>query len=372
MHLKSIKLHNFKSYHEAEFEFSSRLNVIHGRNGVGKTNLLDAVYMLAMTKSNFSLSDHQLIRDDEQFFRLQGHLMKDTDQFKIVIKFPKGKKKSIEKDDIVVARSIDHIGLMPVVMITPDDLNLINASNSERRKLADTTLSQVNHEYLEQLVLYNRLLKQRNSLLKGAQEQGNFDSMLLETYDIRMTAPARFIFEQRRDFFEQMLGRVQSYYEILCEGKEEVNLYYRSELAEASFKDLSIRCISRDRASCRTTAGVHRDTIDFLIKGMDARTYGSQGQKKSLVFAIKLAQLDFMRQKLHDQPIMLLDDVFDKLDQNRVHRLLSIILSDNFGQLFITDTQWDRIGAMLDSHPTEVKKFEIPGDGRDYKLVYDE
>lgn len=346
--------------------------MIYGRNGVGKTNLLDAVYMLAMTKSNFSLSDPQLIRDDEQFFRLQGHLMKEAGPFKIVIKFPRGKKKVIEKDDTVVARSIDHIGLMPVVMITPDDLNLINASNSERRKLVDTTLSQVDHEYLEQLVLYNRLLKQRNSLLKSAQEQGSFDAMLLETYNTRMTAPARFIFEQRRDFFKQLRGRVQSYYNILCEGKEEVNLHYKSELADGSFKELSMRCISRDRASCRTNAGVHRDTIECLIKGMDARIFGSQGQKKSLVFAIKLAQLDFMRQKLHDQPIMLLDDVFDKLDQNRVDRLLSIILSDNFGQLFITDTQWDRIGAMLDSYSIDVRKFEIPGDGKDFKLGTDE
>jgi DNA replication and repair protein RecF len=367
LYLKSIILYNFKSYHQAEFQFSARLNVIYGINGVGKTNLLDAIHMLAMTRSAFSVTDQQLIREEEDFLRLQGQLVKDSRTVKIVIKLPRNKKKIIERDDSAVTRPVDHVGLMPVVMITPDDLNLVNGSSSERRKLADSTLSQVDDHYLEHLILYNRLLKQRNSLLKGWHEQGNYDPVLLDTYDNGMTGPAKAIYQQRKIFFDQLSDRIQYYYNILCDGREEVHLTYRSALAQASFRDLSRQHLSRDRLSCRTNAGIHRDTIDCLIKGRDARIFGSQGQKKSLVFAIRLAQLDYMVQRLNDQPVLLLDDVFDKLDQERVNRLLSIILSNSFGQIFVTDTQWERIGMLLESYDIDVKKIEIRENGHTVK-----
>jgi DNA replication and repair protein RecF len=359
LYLNSISLHHFKSYRQADFDFSPHLNVIYGSNGVGKTNLLDAIFTLAMTKSNFTMSDQQLINDEEDFFRLQGLLNKKNEQFKLVLKLQRGKKKVIEKDGSIIAKALDHIGFMPVIMITPDDLNLINASNSERRKLADTTLSQVHHDYLENLVIYNRLLKQRTSLLKSWQERGTFDKILLETYDSKMDGPAQVIYQYRCGFFGQLLDRLQYYYEILCQGNEMVDLDYQSELTQSTFSDLCRQNLTRDRASARTNSGVHRDSIDCLINGRDARTYASQGQKKSLVFAIKLAQLDYMRERLQDQPLMLLDDVFDKLDQYRVDRLLSIILSDTFGQVFITDTQWQRIAKMLDAYTVDIQKIEI-------------
>lgn len=359
MYLKSLSLHNFKSYHKAAFDFSEHLNIIYGRNGVGKTNLLDAIYTLAMTKSNFTITDQQLINDGEDFFRLQGFMVKPDGNSKVVVKLQRGKKKVVERDDRVIGRSMDHIGFMPVVMITPDDLNLINASDSERRKLADSTLSQLDHEYLTHLVTYNRLLKQRNSILKTWQEKGIFDPVLLETYDRKMDEPAAVIFRSRKFFFRQLLNQVQHYYNILCEGAEPVDLVYHSELASNSFIELSRKNLQKDRFGCRTISGIHRDTITCSIDGRDARIYGSQGQKKSLVFAIKLAQLDFMRERLNDQPIMLLDDVFDKLDRFRVHHLLSIILSDTFGQVFITDTQWQRIEEMIDPYPIDLRKFEI-------------
>lgn len=362
MYLKSISLHHFKSYRQADFDFSPHLNVIYGSNGVGKTNLLDAIFTLAMTKSNFTISDQLLIYDEEDFFRLHGLLNKGNESFKLVIKLQRGKKKVIEKDGSTIGRALDHMGFMPVVMITPDDLNLINASNSERRKLADTTLSQVHHDYLENLVIYNRLLKQRNTLLKSWQERGTFDSILLETYDLKMDGPAQVVYQYRRDFFSQLLVRVQYYYDTLCQGNEPVGMVYHSDMIQKTFSDLCRQNLARDRSSARTNSGVHRDSIDCLINGRDARTYASQGQKKSLVFAIKLAQLDYMRDRLKDQPLMLLDDVFDKLDQYRVDRLLSIILSDTFGQVFITDTQWHRIAKMLDAYAVDIQKIEIKGE----------
>ncbi|MBK8501876.1 MAG: DNA replication and repair protein RecF [Saprospiraceae bacterium] len=361
LYLKSISLHHFKSYRQANFDFSPHLNVIFGGNGVGKTNLLDAIFALAMTKSNFAITDQQLINDKEDFFRLQGVVSKRNEPYKLVLKLQRGKKKAIEKDGSTIAKALDHIGFMPVVMITPDDLNLINASNSERRKLADTTLSQVHHDYLESLVIYNRLLKQRNTLLKSWQERGTFDAILLETYDLKMDGPAKVVHQYRGDFFRQLLDRLQYYYEILCQGNESVDLLYQSEMTQSTFSNLCRKNLTRDRSSARTNSGVHRDSVDCMINGRDARTYASQGQKKSLVFAIKLAQLDYMRDRLQDSPLMLLDDVFDKLDQYRVDRLLSIILSDTFGQVFITDTQWQRIAKMLDAYAVDIQKIEIKG-----------
>ncbi|MCB0689108.1 MAG: DNA replication and repair protein RecF, partial [Saprospiraceae bacterium] len=314
---------------------------------------------MAMTRSNFSITDQQLIHDSADFFRMEGLLVKPDGETSIVMKLPKGKKKVIEQDGRVVPRALDHIGIMPVVMITPDDLNLINSSNSERRKLADSTLSQCDPQYLSHLVMYNRLLKQRNAQLKSWQEKGSFDPLLLEAYDHKMSASASYIYEARQQFFDSLLHSVQKYYEVMCEGREPVDLEYRSELAASNFIDLCRRNQHRDRMNGRTYGGVHRDVIDSTIDGRDAKLYGSQGQKKSLIFAIKLAQLDYIREQLHDQPIMLLDDVFDKLDRFRVDHLLSIILSDTFGQVFITDTQWQQISQMISSYDVEFQKFEI-------------
>lgn len=352
-------LNNFKSYQQGVFDFSPGLNVIYGRNGVGKTNLLDTIYMLAMTKSNFSVADQQLIHNEEDYFRIQGIVEKSGSEVKLVIKLARGKKKVVERDGVVIPKLVDYVGSLPVVMITPDDLNLINSGNSERRKLADATLSQVDADYLNHLMIYNRLLKQRNSLLKGWQEKGTFDRLLLETYDQKMDKPAERISRYRQQFFDQLLLSLQHYYEILCEGTEPVKLIYESELLQSTFSEISRKNLNKDRLLARTNGGIHRDAIAVYIDNRDARIYGSQGQKKSLVFAIKLAQLDYMREKLKDHPIMLLDDIFDKLDPFRVEHLLTIILSDNFGQVFISDTQWERLETILRRHKVDLKKFEI-------------
>jgi len=333
--------------------------VIHGENGVGKTNLLDAIYALAMTKSNFSMTDVQLIREEEAFFRVEGEMWKGEEEISLVLKLQRGRRKVVEQNSKVIGRAVDHIGVMPVVMITPDDLNLINASNSERRKLADTTLSQIDRKYLDNLVTYNRLLKQRNSQLKQWQESGTFDRDLLETYDRKMTEPARIVFEYRKVFFSQLLESIQGYYDILCEGREPVHLEYESDLETDTMLGLAQKNLGKDRATCRTSRGIHRDVIDCFINGKNARTFASEGQKKSLIFAIKLAQLDYMKQKISERPILLLDDVFDKLDFGRVKRLLSIILNDTFGQAFITDTQWERMEEIILPYDLDFVKHKI-------------
>jgi DNA replication and repair protein RecF len=357
--IKTIDLTNFKSYSSGHFEFSPILNVIYGNNGVGKTNLLDAIYTLAMTRSNFLTTDAQLIKDDASFYRLEGMLCRAEEQYKVVLKLAQGKKKVIERDQLVIRRPIEHIGFIPVVMITPDDLNLINASNIERRKLADSTLAQIDHDYLEQLVIYNRLIKQRNTLLKQGLEQRGLDLALLDTYDRRLDEPAHIIFSERKKFFSNLQEYVQQYYERLSAGREHVSLKYRSALEEGGMTELCRRYRAKDRATGRTNQGVHRDSIDCLIDGRDARIFASQGQKKSLVFAMKLAQLNFMRAKLSDNPILLLDDIFDRLDQQRVKRLLQIILADAFGQIFITDTQWQRFGDIVSNFAKPFEKIEI-------------
>ena len=359
MYIKKIELVNFKSYVTGQFDFSPRLNVIYGDNGVGKTNLLDAIYVLAMTRSNFRLAEAQLIRDGADFYRLAGVLEKPEGEVHVVIKLAKGKKKVIEQNQSVVAKSIDHIGFIPVVMITPDDLNLINATNTERRKLADSTLSQIDHDYLQNLAQYNRLLKQRNMLLKQGLEHRNLDLDLLNTYDQSMDVPAATIYRGRKLFFDMLKEQVQYYYQILSDGTESVTIEYTSHMADDTISTLAARNASRDRATGRTNYGIHRDAIRCLIDGRDGRIFGSQGQKKSLVFAIKLAQLDFMSHKLASRPILLLDDIFDRLDQQRVKHLLSIILSDTFGQIFITDTQWNRIEQILSLYQVPLTKIEI-------------
>ncbi|NND33069.1 MAG: DNA replication and repair protein RecF [Saprospiraceae bacterium] len=359
MHIKEIELANFKSYTKAHFDFSPRLNIIHGKNGVGKTNLLDAIYVLAMTKSNYTFTDSQLIKDGSDFYRLAGIVSKPEGDVSVVMKLAKGKKKIIERDQSVVPRPIEHIGLIPVVMITPDDLNLVNGSNIERRKLADATLSQIDPDYLRYLVQYNRILKQRNFLLKQGAEKRKIDLDLLLSYDRSMDEPAASIYQGRKRFFERMEVAVRHYYQILSDGRESVILKYISQLTGETMSSISLLNRDRDLASGRTNHGVHRDIVNCLIDQKDARIFGSQGQKKSLVFALKLAQLDYMHSNLEDMPILLLDDIFDRLDQDRVKHLLSIILSDTFGQIFITDTQLSRIQSILEDYPIPSTQIEI-------------
>ncbi|NND07438.1 MAG: DNA replication and repair protein RecF [Saprospiraceae bacterium] len=347
MFISSIVLTNFKSYQSASFSFSPSLNIIHGLNGMGKTNLLDAIYCVAMTKSYFGTSDRQMIHDGQAFFRLESKLLKGDEELSLIVKYQQGGKKTIQKNGNAYDKLSEHIGVVPVVMIAPNDLVLIDGLNADRRKFVDSTISQINHSYLNHLVLYHRLLKQRNALLKRFQEEGNFDPILLKTYDLKMEMPAQYLYKVRQQFFMEFTEKVQQQYATLSQRRESVDIRYVSSLEKGDFLQLMQDALQHDRYAGRTNVGPHKDKIECKLEGRMAKTFGSQGQKKSLVFAIKLAQYEVIRKSMSVKPLLLLDDLFDKLDHRRVDQLLSIILKGNFGQVFVTDTQLDRLEPLL-------------------------
>lgn len=360
MHLQRLTLHNFKSYEQASFDFSSQLNVIHGLNGAGKTNLLDAIYMLSMTKSFFSITDQQLIRASTSFFRLEGSLMK-TKEHLIVAKLQRGKKKILEVDGHPCDKFSDHIGFMPCIMIAPDDILLVNGGNTDRRRFIDGTLSQIYPGYLNALLQYNRLLRQRNALLKSLLEQGKKNDDLVEVYSQKMQEPAESIHQYRKEFFEVFGPLVNKAYEEVSNAHESITLSFHADLDDLDYLAMVQSSATRDRMSGRTSKGPHKDKLELKIDGKAARTFGSQGQKKSLVFALKLAQYQWMSSISGFQPILLLDDIFDKLDLNRVAHLLQIVIKSNFGQIFITDTQKDRIEPLIKSLDVTTRYIEIIG-----------
>ncbi len=321
--------------------------------------MLDAIYILAMTRSNFTISDQQLVKDDANFFRLESVFNKTNEKIALDYKLAKGKRKVIEKNGKILARSLDHIGEIPIVMITPGEINLVTGGNAERRKLADATLSQTDRKYLENLVVYNRLLKQRNALLKEGLLSGDKNQDLLDAYDQKMSGPAQKIYASRENFFLWIKERATEYYRQLCANEEMVDINYVSQLSDKTFDGLAAENRHKDMATGRTHAGIHRDSVTTLIENRDARIFASQGQKKSLVFALKLAQTDFLCKAKPDLPMLLLDDVFDRLDEDRVDRLLDLVISGNFGQIFITDTQWDRLEHRILKYGVPHQKIEI-------------
>ncbi len=358
MHLRRIAISNFKSYSKVAYEFSPQINLIHGVNGVGKTNLLDAIHCLCLTKSYFNVSDRDLVRDGSSFYRLQGMFSLEEKDMEIVCKYAPYKKKVVERNGTRYERLSEHIGCIPVIMIAPDDIDLINGSNVERRKFIDNTLSQIDPDYLQNLVAYNRLVKQRNSLLKQFQKGRVFDPLLLEIYDKKMDGPAQYLYQTRKDFFRVFEEYVQHYYREIAQCSEAVEVLYQSQLEHSSIPELAREFRERDKVLGRTNGGPHKDKINLILDGREVKTFASQGQKKSLVFAMKLAQFDCIRTGSRKKPIVLLDDIFDKLDQNRVRHLLHIILKANFGQVFITDTQEDRL-LMLPAEDFPIQTFDI-------------
>ncbi len=359
MFLSKIILTQFKSYSSKSFSFSPSLNVVHGLNGVGKTNLLDAIYFLAMTKSYFNASDKQLIHEDMDFYRIEGQLVVDDEDVKLVVKYPRGKKKTMEKNGVAYEKLSEHIGMMPLVMIAPNDLRLIDALHVDRRRFVNATLSIIDRRYLEALVIYQRLLRQRNALLKKFQEESYFDPVLLQTYNERMNDPATYVHRTRRRFFSMFNDHVERHYTSLSDAREKVEIGYHSALEDRDFIEIMKASEAYDRVSGRSNAGPHKDKIDIKLDRRLARLYGSQGQKKSLVFALKLAQYDMIREALKIKPLLLLDDLFDKLDHRRVDQLLAIIIKGNFGQVFLTDTQLDRLEPLL---------MDLTGDFAEIKI----
>ena len=363
VHLSSLKLANFKNYERLALQLSPRLNCFTGLNGMGKTNVLDAVHFLCLCKSHTGLNDKHLVRHGESFFRLEGTFQRTTDNDQqttnIVAKYPLGQRKEIERDRVPFTRLTDYIGQFPVVMIAPDDVTLVQDGSEDRRRFLDATLSQISPGYLQNLLTYNALLRQRNALLKKFAEEKTFDAALLESIDRQMPAPAQGLFEQRRHFTAAFLPLFREFYAAISAGREMVDVRYEADLEEKGLIDLFRQNTEKDRLLQRTAAGPHRDDLALYMDGQQVKKFASQGQLKSFLLALRLAQYEVLRLEKGFAPILLLDDIFDKLDEQRVRQLIGLLIGRDFGQIFVTDTQRERVDDIIASFTGDYKIFEI-------------
>lgn len=344
MYLKKLRIGDFKNYQGLSLEFSGKLNCFIGGNGEGKTNLLDAIYYLSFCKSYFNPVDQQIIRHGEEAFHLFGVYSRNGDRDdEVSCRFQKGQRKSFRFNSKEYERLADHIGKIPVVMISPYDRDLINEGSEIRRKFVDSVISQFDPAYLDQLIHYNKVLAQRNALLKKLAESRSTDEEMLQVWDNQMIAPAKYIYEKRKRFLEGYIPLFDAYFKMISGGREAVQIEYESQLEAQDPASLLLAGRERDYALRFTTSGIHKDDFTFLIDGFPAKRFGSQGQQKSFAVALKLGQFDYIREMTKARPLLLLDDVFDKLDDDRVSQLIQLVGNKRFGQVFLSDTSADRI-----------------------------
>lgn len=327
----------------AHWQFDQRIVAISGRNGIGKTNLLDAIYFLCFTKSYFQRSDSQLVMHGSQGLRVAGTFKKSGTPIEVTGIIRETGKKSFLIDGLPCDRLSDHIGQFPAVFIAPDDVQIILDGSEERRRFLDALLSQIDHDYLLQLMKYNRILQQRNSVLKQQLETGHRNLELLDVLDLQLLEPATYVFEKRSYFTQQLLAQAIDRYTTIAGTRYDVELNYESPLQSGAMADLLREYRNRDLASGRTLAGIHRDDIRIMLAGQPFRQIASQGQRKSLLFSLKLAEFNLLKEKKGFAPLLLLDDVFEKLDAERMHNLLFEVCRVNDGQVFVTDTHPERL-----------------------------
>jgi len=359
LQLSRLKIINFKNYESQTLDFSPRLNCLTGLNGMGKTNVLDAVFFVCLCKSHSGLNDRNLVRHGEDFFRLEAQFKSGKEKSKVVAKYQLGGRKEFERNGNAVERLSDHIGQFPVVMIAPDDVSLVQEGSEDRRRFLDTTLSQISADYLRNLVQYNALLKQRNALLKLFFEQRRFDSVLLESIDRQMPGPAKALYEQRSSFVEQFKPYFADFYAAISGSREAVDMTYQSDLSKGVLDELFQQSLEKDRVLQRSTVGPHRDDLLLFMDGLPVKKFASQGQLKSYLLALRLAQYEVLRQQIGQTPILLLDDIFDKLDETRVRQLVGLLIERDFGQVFVTDTQRSRMESVVSSFDGAYKMFEV-------------
>ena len=356
--LEKIVISDFRNIGLQELEFSPNVNCISGNNGEGKTNLLDAIYYLSMTKSAFASSDRFNFRHGTEEFSLSGtYRMENGLSSRFSIKAALKGDKKLRRDDKAYDKVSDHIGILPVVMVSPSDISLVSESGEERRRFVNSVLSQMDREYMASMQQYNRLLQQRNRMLKDF----NMDRTLLEVIDMRMASVAEPVYQARRRFVEDLLPVVQEYYRLLSGDSETVGIEYESELSKASLDMLLEASYERDCAMKYTTSGIQRDDFIFTMNGHPIRRYGSQGQQKSFLVALKFAQYEVMKRNYGFAPVLLLDDVFDKLDMNRISNLLQMVASNEFGQIFITDSNKVRMSGIVDRITSDRAYFDTAG-----------
>lgn len=326
---------------------------------MGKTNLLDAIHYLSFCKSFFNVSDSQNIKHEEGFFVLRGEFDKSGEVSEVYCGLKRNHKKVFKKNKKEYERLSEHIGQFPLVMISPSDSELINGSSETRRKFLDGIISQYDKLYLDKLISYNQVLKQRNALLKHFHESRNFDSETLEVWDDQLILYGKFILETRQEFLRRFIPLFNTHYRFISDSKEEVGLSYENSLSEKDFKTALLTSLPRDRSVHYTTVGPHKDDLDFKLGDYSLKKFASQGQQKSYLLALKLAQFEFIKEQKNTKPLLLLDDVYDKLDEERFSRLLEMVSSATFGQVFITDTHPERIEQLLNKKNIENKIFIV-------------
>ncbi len=363
MYLKKLTLLNFKTYQELDIELSPKLNCFVGNNGVGKTNLFDAIYYLAFCKSYFNSIDQNNIRHSEDFFMIQGEFDINDQAERIYCALKRDQKKKIRRNDKEYQKLADHIGLIPLVMVSPSDTSLILEGSEERRRYMNGVISQYDRQYLDDVIRYNKALTQRNRLLKEFSRQHYFDEDSLFIWDDQLALLGERIYLRRSDFISRLMPVFQYYYDYISSGHEKVELKYVTQAGERLLIDLMKEAHGRDKQLQFTTVGIHRDDLILELSGYPMKQQGSQGQQKTYLVALKMAQYDFLREISNTRPLILLDDVFDKLDANRVTQIIKLVSEDHFGQIFITDTNLGHLQSILSGLDADYRMFQV-NDGQ--------
>jgi len=367
MYLKSLQVKQFKSYEEAQFDFIPEINCIVGENGIGKTNLLDAIHFLSMTKSARGIADPLCIQHEKDFFMVQGSFIYQKhvesgipeSETQITCAVQRGHKKSLLRDQKPYPRLADHIGNFPIVLMDPHDTDLVREGSEERRRFFDGMMSQLDRGFLENLLRYNRVVQQRNILLKQFAERGQVDPLQLAIYHEPMVVLGEQIHQARIEFLADFLPSFQMHYAALSDDREQVNIMLESTFISGEFDATLKAAEQQDLAAQRSTIGIHRDEFSFEINGFPLKKFGSQGQQKSFVVAMKLAQFDSLVAAKPRKPLLLLDDIFDKLDDRRIQRLIEMMAQDHFGQVFITDARPERTKNLLKSLKNHIQYIPL-------------
>lgn len=359
MYLKKIALFNYKNFSESTFIFDKKINCFVGKNGIGKTNILDAIYHLSYGKSYFNPLAIQNIKHGEEFFVIDGEFEKNERTEQIICSLKKGNKKILKRNNKQYEKFSDHIGFIPLVIISPDDRDLIVEGGETRRKFLDSVISQTDSNYLNQLIQYQKVLSQRNALLKYFAINHVFETSTLSIYNEQLNFLGQSIFEKRKVFIEMFIPIFNHHHNAISGSQETVQLVYESHLHDKNLLQLLEEKINKDRVLQYTSAGIHRDDLLFEIDHYPIKKFGSQGQQKTFLIALKLAQFEFVKKQSKENPILLFDDIFDKLDDSRVEKIIEMVNKDTFGQLFISDTHPERTEKIVKSTHQSYKIFNL-------------
>lgn len=360
MIVNELRLSFFKNYKKLDVAFHPKLNLFVGQNGMGKTNLMDAVHFTAFCKSNFQRQDVKIATHNESFYRIESNLLSDKAQpidFKAIVELGKGKRISLNQ--VEYDRISHHLGLLPLIFIGPNDIYTLLQGSEERRKLLDSCICQVDKNYTTKLIEYTQLLKQRNAYLKSLDRPDHVDMTLLDSFDTQMEGRANLIYEVRNSFVSELSPQFSTVYQGISNGAEESALSYKSQLSTSTFIELCKSNLKKDLILKRTSTGIHKDDIDLLLDDRSLKTFASQGQLKSFVLALKISQYEYLQKICAETPILLLDDIFDKLDRTRVKNLIVYLIEKEKGQIFITDTNQDRVSSILEELKVSHRVFII-------------